>query len=214
MIKDIPQNIQTYFLQETQSNVLPQIQREYNNIFFPVFVRQQTRTDEFSGQQQIFYRYFIVSIPYKGQDITDYERCKIQCYAQLRQYFYGDWKVQNQQQLKGTYASHQYAVKAEFPKFKGQSLQPINRFRVLYLQFWNTVDAACQQVGKTRQDLPQKFNSQQMVQWAVQNGMSQERISYYGQIFLTISVNLMQNGRNWDQLFIKANELTQNTQNQ
>lgn len=119
----------------------------------------------------------------------------------MRKYFYGPWNVQNEQQLKGTFAAHQYAVKIAFPKFAGESLQEVNRFRVIYQEFWTTIDEATALVGKTRSDLPEVFNAEEMLSWARQNGMSETNIAEYAQVFSVISLNLLQNGRNWQEMF-------------
>ena len=191
VIDSIPAGLQTDFLRETESAVLPVIRREGRNLIFPALIR------EIEG----VYRYFEVPVPFTGQDVTDYEKCMYQSYAALRKFFYGSWAVQNEQMLKGTFAKHQYAVKTAFPKRAGEVLPEVVRFEAIKADFWNKIDAACASVGKTREDLPAKFNAEEMLAWAVENGMGAADIATYAQAFSVVSLDLLQNGRNWDELF-------------
>lgn len=199
-LTNIPANLKTNFLRESESAVLPEIRIENGIIIIPVFVRQETRTE--GGQQYTFYRYFDVSVPHIGQDIADYGTCIRQSYAALRRYFYGGWAVQNEQILKGEFASHQYAVRKAFPKYEGESIDAVKRFDAIKEEFWTAIDAALASLSKTRSDLPaQPFNAETMLSWATQQGMSEEDIARYAQTFSAISLSLLHNGRNWNELF-------------
>jgi len=191
IIDKIPEGLQTNFLRETESGELPAIRREGGVLRIPALVR---RTED-------GYVYFDVPVPFTGQDISDYAKCLRQSYAALRRFFYGDWAKQLEQQLHGTFARHQYAVKTAFPKVEGEVIPEVERFAAIKDEFWTAVDAACAEVGKTRADLPAKFNSEDMARFAVENGMAAAKIAEYAQVFSTISLNLLQNGRNWDELF-------------
>lgn len=199
IINNLPEGFQTDFLRETESDDLPVIRREGGNLFFPALVRQETR--QVDGAEKTIFRFFDVPVRFTGQDVADYEKCKIQSYADLRKFFYGGWAVQNEQILKGTFAKHQYAVKTAFPKYDGEVLPEVTRFNEIRTAFWAKIDAACATVGKTRADLPVKFNAEEMLAWATENGMTAADIASYAQDFSVISINLLQNGRNWDELF-------------
>ena len=199
IINNIPDGLQTDFLRETESAELPVIRREGSNLIFPALVREETRQMA-EGEITIF-RFFEVPVPFTGQNASDYEKCMYQSYAALRKHFYGDWAVQNEQILKGTFAKHQYAVKTAFPKRAGEVLPEVTRFEAIKADFWNKIDVACASVGKTREDLPAKFNAEEMLAWAVENGMGAADIATYAQAFSVVSLDLLQNGRNWDELF-------------
>lgn len=199
IIDKLQNDLQIHFLCESESDNIPVIRQEGGNIYFPALVRCVQK--EIDGKYQNFYRFFEVSVPYTGQDLTNYEKCKLQSYAALRKYFYGDWAVQNEQILKGTFSKHQYAVKQAFPKYEGETLPEVERFNQIFEEFWKNIDEACAAVGKSRADLPEKFNAEEMLFWANENGMSQENIAYFAQVFSVVSMNLLQNGRNWDELF-------------
>ncbi|MBQ9501779.1 MAG: hypothetical protein IJU70_06460 [Lentisphaeria bacterium] len=192
---EIPAGLDTSFLRETRSMTEPAIRREGNLIVIPVFVRATTAGDATE------YRYFEVPAKYTGQDLTDYGKCLLQSYAAIRHFFYGDWAVQNEMILKGTFARHQFAVKAAFPKAPGEVIPAAERFTAIRTRFWALIDEACAAVGKTRADLPESFNAEEMLAFAVENGMAADAVADYTAKFSIISLNLLQNGRNWDELF-------------
>lgn len=199
-LTNIPANLKTDFLRESESAVLPEIRTENGKIIIPVFIRQETRTE---GEQQFtVYRYFDVSVPNVGQNISDYNLCVRQSYAALRRHFYGDWAVQNEQILKGEFAAHQYAVRQAFPKYEGESIAAVERFEAIKGEFWGLIDEVLAALGKTRKDLPaQPFNAETMLAWATQQGMSAADQANYATKFIAVSVNLLHNERNWNELF-------------
>lgn len=192
IITSIPADFDVSFLKETVSMTEPEIRREGKNLVFPALIRESN-----DGE----FRYFEVTIPFVGQPIDDYEACAFACYADLRKFFYGSWSVQMEQQLKGTFAKHQYAVRQVFPKYEGEVPAGVARFEAIKTDFWDTIDEATAKVGKTRADLPPTFNAEEMLAWARENGMDTEDIATYAQVFSAISLNLLHNGRNWAELF-------------
>ena len=198
-LTQIPANLQTDFLVEVESDIMPEIRRSGNTLQFPVFIRAVSQNDE-HGDRTV-YRYFEVAMPFTGQPLNDYTECKYRCYAALRRYFYGDYAVQNEQILKGTFAAHQYAVKLAFPRNAGEVIAAVTRFNTIKADFWTAVDSACAMVEKTRADLPTKFNAEAMLLFAATNGMSAADIGTFTAKFSVISLNLLQNNRNWDELF-------------
>ncbi|MGE4301067.1 MAG: hypothetical protein AB7F40_05625 [Victivallaceae bacterium] len=193
---DIPANLQTDFLTETVSLTEPAIRREGGKIIFPAFVRIEPDDD---GNTR--YRYFEVPCANRGQSLTDYAACAIAGYADLRRHFYGPAAVQLEQQLKGTFTAHQYAVRAAFPKSAGEVQAAVVRFEEIRTAFWNLVDAAAAAIGKTRADLPEYFDAETMQEWAALNGMSADAIAGYAVRFEAVSLDLLHNGRNWGELF-------------
>ena len=92
------------------------------------------------------------------------------------------------------------------------------RFKAIKATFWAAVDEVCSKVGKTREDLPVSggFNAEQMVAFAIEKGMSAADIASYTSKFTIISLNLLQNNRNWDELFVDipapvTTEITEST---
>ena len=115
---------------------------------------------------------------------------------------YGDWTVQNEMMLKSQFTAHQWAVRETFPKATGEVVENINRFDMIVKEFWGTIDQILEQLGKTREDLPSvPVTSEQMIVWALENGMTAEQVQTVIPIFQNISLNLLHNGRNWDELF-------------
>lgn len=196
----IPANLKTDFLRESESAVMPEIRVENGNVIIPCFIRQETRTE--GDKQYTVYRYFDVTCPKIGQDVSNYSVCVRQSYAALRQYFYGDWTVQNEQMLKGEFTAHQYAVRQAFPKYDGESIDAVKRFDAIKEEFWGLIDEVLEKLGKTRADLPaQPFNAETMLAWATQQGMSAADQASYATKFIAVSVNLLHNERNWNELF-------------
>ena len=184
--------IQTDFLRSTESVTEPVIRREGKNIIIPALIRQEGEV----------YRYYEVPVRYTGQDISDYQKCCVQSYADLRKYFYGPATVQLEQQLKGTFAEHQYAVRMAFPKKAGEVPAAVTRFEEIKAAFWEVVDGVLTKLGKTRDDLPdQPFNAETMLAWAVEQGLTAADIADASAAIMRISLDLLHNGRNWQELF-------------
>lgn len=200
MLTNIPANLKTDFLTESRSDTLPGIRREGAIVVYPAFIREETITDE-DGSTRTGYRYFNVEVPYTGQNLTDEAAFVYASYATIRKHFYGDFSVQNEQMLKGTFAAHQYAVRQAFPKSATEVIEAVERFNAIKIEFWNAVDAACALMECTRADLPEHFTAEQMLAFATTHGMTADKIAEYAQIFSVVSLNLLHNGRNWDELY-------------
>lgn len=203
-LTNIPKGLQTDFLQETESESLPTIQRDGDKVFFPAFVRKETVEQD--DATKTVYKYFTVALTYTGQDLKDYDACMIQSYAELRQYFYGPVTVQMEQQLKGTFGAHQYAVRQAFPKSKNEVIPAVVHFNEVKTAFWALVDEATASVGKTWQDLPATFSTSELKEYAVLWEMPVEAVINYTIQFTIISTTLLQNGRNWDEMFPRLEE--------
>jgi hypothetical protein len=126
--KDIPTNFQLRYCME-HGEEMPGLVVEQNNvggsaILFPAFVH---RNKEAGG-----YDWIIVRIPYKGQRLDDYEKLERQCYAELREYFYGTSAQQLELQYKGRLNAHINAVRKVFLNpYKVERRTVFTRFEVL-----------------------------------------------------------------------------------
>lgn len=197
----IPGPIQTGHLRETQSNQEPRVRLEAGKIIIPLFVRKEEKTTDV-GLVQEFFHYFECPVTYNGQNLEDYDILCRQCYSEIRRYMYGDWTVQNEMMLKSQFTAHQWAVREAFPKATGEIVENINRFDMIVKEFWATINQILEQLGKTREDLPPvPVTSEQMIVWALENGMTAEQVQTVIPTFQNISLNLLHNGRNWDELF-------------
>lgn len=200
MIDSIPAGFQKKYFRESESETVPVIRREGMNVIFPAMIRSETRIiDE---EQRMVYRYFEVPVPYTGQNLDDDEAFAIASYAAIRKFFYGSPDVQNELRDDFIWEAHRQAVRSAFPKSRGEVNELSVRFDAIRTMFWNAVDSACALVGKTRNDLPDHFNAEEMLAWAMENGMTEDDIRTYSQTFSMISLNLLQNNRNWDEMFV------------
>ena len=197
---DIPANLQTDFLIETESDVLPAIRREGDKVIYPAFVRSFTREIE-EGKTITGYRYFEVPVPYTGQNLADEATFLRQSYAALRKFFYGSPEVQAEQILKGTHTAHQYAVRAAFPKRDGEVPANVVEFEKIKAEFWGIIDAVAELLGLTRDDFPKGGTSADIVAFCLEHGMTQEQIGPYAIQILGLTADLTRFGRNWNELF-------------
>ena len=199
-MSEIPHGIQTGHLREVQSNVEPVIRREGDVVVIPIFVREVEIVED--EDIRVGYVYFEAPVAYNGQNLEDYDTCCRQSYAGIREYLYGDWKVQNEQILKSTFTAHQYAVREAFPKYDGDVPKNVVRFEEIRQEFWAAVMEILTILEKTPEDLPEgPISSEQMIAWALENGMTSKQMQSYIPTFQNISLNLLHNGRNWDELF-------------
>ena len=198
IITDLPAGFHPEFFRETESNVAPTLRREGMTVYYPAFVRQEAR------EWGTVYRYFEVPVPFSGQDLEDAEAFALASYAAIRKFFYGTQEMQAELRDDFVWEAHRQAVRSAFPKAAGAVNELAQRFKVIKATFWATVDEVCSKVGKTRADLPVSggFNAEQMVAFAIENGMSAADIASYTSKFTIISLNLLQNNRNWDELFV------------
>ena len=199
-MSNIPKGLQTYFLNETESEERPAIRREGATVVIPILIREETKTDE-SGEKTIF-KFFEVETAYTGQDTENYEKCCIQSYAAIRKYLYGEPAVQSEMHDDKVWEAHRLAVKSAFPKYRGEPNPQKDRFDQIVREFWTAVGQAAESVGKTRQDLPDYFTAEEMLAWAQANHMTAESIAAFSAQIEVVSLNLLHNNRNWSELFI------------
>lgn len=202
-IEALPAGFHAEYFRETESDTAPEIRREGMTVYFPAFVRATTHESDEDGTTTT-YRYFDVPVPFTGQDLTDEDEFAFANYAPIRKFFYGTQEMQAELRDDFVWEAHRQAVRSAFPKAAGAVNELAQRFKVIKATFWAAVDEVCSKVGKTRADLPVSggFNAEQMVAFAIQNGMSAADIATYTSKFAIISLNLLQNNRNWDELFV------------
>lgn len=200
MLNNIPNGLQTYFLPETESEDYPVIRREGKNLFIPIFIRQETRTDE-TGERTI-YRFFEVETEYKGQDTENYDKCVSQSYAAIREFLYGSPAVQEDLKYHHKHTAHVLAVKDAIRK-PGQTAAPegIARWEEIKADFWAIIDRVLASVGQDRSVLPDYFNDKYMFQWAHDNQVPENVIKEAKGDLILVSCNLDANARNWCELF-------------
>lgn len=202
-IETLPAGFHPEFFRETESFTAPEIRREGMTVYFPAFVRAITNENDEYGIT-VTYRYFDVPVPFTGQDLTNEDEFAFVNYAAIRKFFYGTQEMQAELRDDFVWEAHRQAVRSAFPKAAGAVNELAQRFKVIKATFWAAVDEVCSKVGKTRVDLPVSggFNAEQMVTFAIENGMSAADIASYTSKFAIISLNLLQNNRNWDELFV------------
>lgn len=194
-MSNIPAGFQTRYFVETESDAEPVIERDGSNLIVPVFIRQEQR-----DEGNVF-RFFRVPVKYTGQDITDYAGTVLKSWSDIRRFFYGDAAAQSEMRDDHTWESHRQAVRSAFPKHEGDTNPAELRWEEIKADFWATIDAACEDVGKTRSYLPAYFDAETMLEFAAANGMSAAKIATYSQKFITLSLDLCHNDRNWSELF-------------
>lgn len=195
IITELPAGFHPEFFRESESDAMPVLRREGMTVYYPAFVRQEER-----GGGTI-YRYFEVPVPFAGQNLENADAFALASYAAIRKFFYGSQEMQAELRDDFVWEAHRQAVRSAFPKAAGAVNALAERFEAIKADFWATVDAACAAVGKTRADLPASFNGEQMIAWAAAAGMDAATIAQYTSHFAMVSLNLLQNNRNWDELF-------------
>ena len=197
MTTNLPAAFQARYFKESQSAEQPTIVRDENNVLqIPVFVR----AEEIDGET--VYKFYNVPVRFTGQDYSNYEKCVLQSYGEIRKFFYGTPDQQSEMRDDATWEGHRQAIRSAFPKNSGDVNPSAVRFKAIYDMFWDTIDDACEAVGKTRSDLPSYFTAEQMLAFAVANGMTDADVEKYTQTFATISLDLLHNSRNWKELFL------------
>ncbi|MBO7088346.1 MAG: hypothetical protein J6W70_00445 [Lentisphaeria bacterium] len=199
-MNEIPKGLQTYFLNETESEERPAIRREGANIVIPILIREATKTDE-SGNEKTIFKFFEVVTAFTGQDTENYEKCCIQSYAAIRKYLYGEPAVQSEMRDDKCWEAHRLAVRATFPKYRGEVIPQIARFEEIKTKFWNLIDDTLAAMGETRSVLPPYFNSTTMLDFAKAKHLSADTIRDLAVQFQGINSDLHSNNRNWGELF-------------
>ena len=202
MLKPIPPNLKTDFLVETQSDAMPEIQRDGANVLYPAFVRMETIVDPETGEERKNYRFFIVPVAYTGQQLDDPQMFEMENYAPLRKHFYGPLDVQAELRDDNAWEAHRQAVRSSFPKAVGEINTSVLRFEAICSEFWGMIDKILLSKGMTRDDLPKyPFFDDDMYIWADKNNVSAELVEEATALFVRVAIDLHVIGRNWTELF-------------
>ena len=193
---NIPVGFQTRYFRELEGDVPPAIEKRGTTLFIPCFIRQEER------EGVPLYKWFTAEVPFRGQDVSDYDRCILQAAREIRAFFYATPAAQGEMRDDSTWEAHRQAVRSSFPKYDGEVNEQQARFEAIKESFWETVEAALAEIHKTRSDLPDFFTAETMLQFAVENEMPSESIARYAQAFSTLSLDLLHNDRNWKELFV------------
>lgn len=192
----VPVGFQTRYFHTTSASDYPVIVREGNMLIIPCFIEAEARED--GGENYTFYA---VPVPFRGQDYSDYDKCVLKSWSDLRAFFYGSTAAQNEMKDDHVWEAHRQAVRSAFPKYAGEINTAEARFKSIKDDFWTTVKAALAEMSKTIADLPEFFTAEYMLEFAKENGMTATKISKYAQTFSTLSLDLLHNDRNWAELF-------------
>lgn len=196
MLTNIPPGFQIRYFQETEGDTYPQISVNGASVEYPAFIREITRED---GTP--VYKWIPAILPNNGHDTSDPDRFALLAWSDLRRFFYGPQAAQSEMRDDHAWESHRQAVRSAFPKYAGEENPAAARFQAVYDAFWDEIDAALDEIHKKRSDLPDYFTAETMLAFALENGMSSDRLAYYVQTFSTISLDLLHNDRNWSELF-------------
>ena len=194
-------------MNENLGNELPEVRIEMPEIVIPVLVRSETMEipvmggEEDETEEVVFYRYFEVRTAFDGGDITDYAGIVSAYWKPIREAFYGSPEFQADLDYDHRLTAHILAVKDTFRK-PGQETPPdgIARWDSVKTAFWTIVDAALQEMGMTRDQLPDYFNAEYMLELA-EGKLTKEKIASLTSMLQMVSFDMLHNGRNWSELF-------------
>ncbi len=191
----VPVGFQTRYFDTTSSSDYPVIVREGNLLTIPVFIEEEQREDGGSN-----YTFYAVPVPFRGQDYSDYDKCVLQSWSDIRAFFYGPVAAQNEMRDDHKWEAHRQAVRSAFPKFDGEVNLAVARFNAIKENFWSIVDAALAEMGESRSALPAYFTAEDMIEFAT-GKLTATKITKYQMQFMIVSHNLEMNDRNWLELF-------------
>lgn len=174
----------------------PAISREGNVLTIPVFIEEEQREDGGTS-----FSFVPAKVPFRGQDISDYEKCVLQSWSDLRRFFYGSTEMQNEMKDDHAWEEYRQEIRSEFPKYAGEINIAEARFNAIKQQFKDAVAAALAEIHVDPSTLPATFSAEYMLELATASGMEKDSIDNYTKIFSTISLNLLHNDRNWTELF-------------
>ena len=192
---NIPVGFQTRYFRELEGDVPPAIEKRGTTLFIPCFIRQEER------EGVPLYKWFTAEVPFRGQDVSDYDRCILQAAREIRAFFYATPAAQGEMRDDSTWEAHRQAVRSSFPKYHGEINTAMVRWNEIKTTFWATIDTVLESVGKDRSVLPDYFNDSYMVEWAVQNKVPADVMKAAEEVLVRVSLNLNANGRNWKELF-------------
>ena len=191
----VPAGFQIRYFKTTSTSDYPQIVRDGNLLTIPCFISEEPRED--GG---VNYTFYAATIPYRGQDYSDYDKCVLKSWSDLRAFFYGPTAAQNEMRDDHKWEAHRQAVRSYFPKYAGEVNLAVARFNAIKENFWAIVDAALAEMGESRSALPAYFTAEDMIEFAT-GKLTATKITKYQMQFMVVSHNLEMNDRNWLELF-------------
>jgi hypothetical protein len=191
----VPVGFQTRYFHTTSASDYPVIVREGNMLIIPCFIEVEARED--GGENYTFYA---VPVPFRGQDYSDYDKCVLKSWSDLRAFFYGSQAAQSEMRDDHVWEAHRQAVRSYFPKYAGEVNLAVARFNAIKESFWEIVDAALAEMGESRSALPAYFTAEDMIEFAT-GKLTATKITKYQMQFMIVSHNLEMNDRNWLELF-------------
>jgi len=174
----------------------PTISREGNVVTIPAFIEEEQREDGGTS-----FSFVPAKVPFRGQDISDYDKCVLQSWSDLRRFFYGSTEMQNEMKDDHAWEEYRQEIRSEFPKYAGEINRAEARFNAIKQEFKEAVRAALAEIKVDESTLPAIFDAEYMLNLANAKGMSKEHIDNYTEIFSRISLDLLHNDRNWAELF-------------
>lgn len=196
MTNPIPAGFQTRYFKLDTAAEQPTITREGNLLYIPCFINEEQNAD--GGAAFSYYR---VPVPFRGQDYTNYDKCVLQSWSDLRHFFYGPTEAQNEMRDDHKWEAHRQCIRSAFPKYTGEVNLAVARFNAIKDEFWAIIDTVLASKGKTRDVLPSYFNDAYMLEWAAQNEVPADVIATAKDNLFRVSCNLQANDRNWEELF-------------
>ena len=191
----LSKQLHRYFKYDSAAET-PAISREGNVLTIPVFIEEEQREDGGTS-----FSFVPAKVPVRGQDISDYEKCVLQSWSDLRRFFYGSTEMQNEMKDDHAWEEYRQEIRSEFPKYAGEINIAEARFNAIKQQFKDAVAAALAEIHVDPSTLPATFSAEYMLELATASGMEKDSIDNYTKIFSTISLNLLHNDRNWAELF-------------
>lgn len=199
----VPAGFQTRYFKFVKSETMPEIEVNGTTAYYPVFITEEVKAGndgETEEEDRKVYHYLRVPVSYHGQP-RGYEEFARASYAEIRSYLYGSMEAQSEMRDDSTYEAHRQAVRSAFPRYDGEVNASEERWNAIKAEFHALVAEVCEATGKEREDLPACFTSEEMMEFAVSNGMTAEEIANYSLKFATLSLNALHNNRNWKEFF-------------
>ena len=206
MIK-LPLNygLQLDWLKQNESQTRPVPEVLGKKLTVPVFITEY-QTEEEDPQtkmktKKISYKYYEVSMVYRGDDITNYAKILRTRWEDLRKHFYGIPEHQAEMDSKGQWTLHAMAVRAIFPKVPGELPESLVKFYEAYNTFWGIIAKTCQAYNIPYDTIPEYFDCDFMMTLAAKYGISGDALTMLITKFQFVVNDLTARKYSWGNLF-------------
>ena len=129
-----PAGFAVKFFRQKESKVsqMPTVELANGILTIPTFIHLDDDVAE--GEEQK-YVYIPVEVLYRGQscykgESTEYADCLVQCYAEIRKFFYGDDYMQRELVDDELWEAHRIAVKEAFPRPDGRIVYKYSVYKI------------------------------------------------------------------------------------